>query len=44
MGRLKLQAGINSIEEEEPEECDAACPNRTTLSCMINSEIGAVLA
>ncbi|XP_058787505.1 ARF guanine-nucleotide exchange factor GNOM-like [Vicia villosa] len=44
MGRLKLQTGINSIEEEEPEECDAACPSRTTLSCMINSEIGAVLA
>ena len=44
MGRLKLQAGINAIEEEEPEECDATCPNKTTLACMINSEIGAVLA
>ncbi|KAF7831043.1 ARF guanine-nucleotide exchange factor GNOM-like [Senna tora] len=43
MGRLKLQAGINAIEEE-PEEFDAACPSKTTLSCMINSEIGAVLA
>lgn len=43
MGRLKLQAGINAIEEE-PEECDAAYPNKTTLACMINSEIGAVLA
>nr|KYP64761.1 Pattern formation protein EMB30 [Cajanus cajan] len=44
MGRLKLQAGINAIEEEEPEECDASYPNKTTLACMINSEIGAVLA
>lgn len=44
MGRLKLQAGINSIEEEEPEECDASCPNKSTLACIINSEIGAVLA
>ncbi|MED6191956.1 hypothetical protein PIB30_005432, partial [Stylosanthes scabra] len=44
MGRLKLQAGINAIEEEEPEDCDVSCPNKTTLSCMINSEVGAVLA
>lgn len=44
MGRLKLQTGINAIEEEESEECDAACPNNSTLACMINSEIGAVLA
>ncbi|KAK7300751.1 hypothetical protein RJT34_11600 [Clitoria ternatea] len=43
MGCLKLQRGINAIEEE-PEECDAACPNKTALACMINSEIGAVLA
>ena len=43
MGRLKLQTGINSIEEE-PEECDVTYTNKTALACMINSEIGAVLA
>lgn len=43
MGRLKLECGIKSIEEE-PEDCDAAISNITTLACMINSEIGAVLA
>ncbi|KAI4307595.1 hypothetical protein L6164_030768 [Bauhinia variegata] len=43
MGRLKLQAGINAIEEE-PEESDPSYSNKTTLACMINSEIGAVLA
>ncbi|XP_028776157.1 ARF guanine-nucleotide exchange factor GNOM [Neltuma alba] len=43
MGRLKLQAGINAIEEE-PEEYDDAYPSKTTLACMINSEIGAVMS
>lgn len=43
MGRLKLQTGINSIEEE-PEDCDATYSSKATLACMINSEIGAVLA
>ncbi|GLU09481.1 hypothetical protein SLE2022_334170 [Rubroshorea leprosula] len=43
MGRLKLQSGIKAIEEE-PEDCDAVNSNKTTLACMINSEIGAVLA
>lgn len=43
MGRLKLQAGINAIEEE-PEDCDATYSNKATVACMINSEIGAVLA
>lgn len=43
MGRLKLQTGINAIEEE-PEECDATHSYKATLACMINSEIGAVLA
>ncbi|TKY56777.1 ARF guanine-nucleotide exchange factor GNOM [Spatholobus suberectus] len=43
MGCIKLQDGINAIEEE-PEECDAAYPNKTSLACMINSEIGTVLA
>lgn len=43
MGRLKLQSGIKAIEEE-PEECDATYSNKATLSCMINSEVGAVLA
>ncbi|KAF3433663.1 hypothetical protein FNV43_RR24766 [Rhamnella rubrinervis] len=43
MGRLKLQSGIKAIEEE-PEDCDATCSNKATLACMINSEVGAVLA
>lgn len=43
MGRLKLQSEIKAIEEEL-EEFDATDPNRATLSCMINSEVGAVLA
>lgn len=43
MGRLKLQSGIKAIEEE-PEEYDATYSNKATLSCMINSEVGAVLA
>ncbi|CAL0334851.1 unnamed protein product [Lupinus luteus] len=46
MGRLKQQPGINDAIEEEPEECDASGTNsnNSTLACMINSEIGAVLA
>jgi brefeldin A-resistance guanine nucleotide exchange factor 1 len=43
MGRLKMQSGINSIEEE-PEDCDVTYSNKATLACMINSEVGAVLA
>ncbi|KAG4153565.1 hypothetical protein ERO13_D04G190951v2 [Gossypium hirsutum] len=43
MGRLKLQSGIKAIEEE-PEDYDMTYSNKTTLACMINSEIGAVLA
>lgn len=43
MGRLKLQTGINSIEEE-PEDCDVNYSNKATLACTINSEVGAVLA
>lgn len=43
MGRLKLQTGINAIEEE-PEDYDAPLSNKTTLACMVNSEIGVVLA
>ncbi|CAA0828717.1 ARF guanine-nucleotide exchange factor GNOM [Striga hermonthica] len=43
MGRLRLQSSINAIEEE-PEECEATSSNKTALGCMINSEIGAVLA
>uniref|UniRef100_A0A803P114 SEC7 domain-containing protein n=1 Tax=Cannabis sativa TaxID=3483 RepID=A0A803P114_CANSA len=42
MGRLKMQSGIKAIEEE-PEECDGYSI-KTTLACMINSEVGAVLA
>ncbi|XVF03282.1 hypothetical protein REPUB_Repub04eG0248000 [Reevesia pubescens] len=43
MGRLKLQSGIKAIEEE-PEDCDTTYSNKATLACMINSEVGAVLA
>ncbi|XP_028792657.1 ARF guanine-nucleotide exchange factor GNOM-like [Neltuma alba] len=45
MGHLKLQAqaAISAIEEE-PKQYDAGYPNRTTVACMINAEIGAVLA
>lgn len=43
MGRLKLQPGIKAIEEE-PEEYDVPYSNKSTLACMINSEVGAVLA
>ncbi|KAJ8449354.1 hypothetical protein Cgig2_002486 [Carnegiea gigantea] len=43
MGCLKLQTGINAIEEE-PEESEVTLPNKAALSCMINSEIAAVLA
>ena len=43
MGRLKLQSGIKAIEEE-PEDCETKYSNKATLACMINSEVGAVLA
>ncbi|XP_031262323.1 ARF guanine-nucleotide exchange factor GNOM [Pistacia vera] len=43
MGRLKLQSGIKAIEEE-PEDYDTTYSNKATLACMINSEVGAVLA
>ncbi|XP_065860498.1 ARF guanine-nucleotide exchange factor GNOM [Euphorbia lathyris] len=43
MGRLKLQSGIKSIEEE-PEDCDCSDSKKATLACMINAEVGAVLA
>lgn len=43
MGRLRLQSSINAIEEE-PEDCEATSSNKAALGCMINSEIGAVLA
>ncbi|KAI4373848.1 hypothetical protein MLD38_011920 [Melastoma candidum] len=43
MGRLKMPSGIKAIEEE-PEDIDYSCSDRTTLACMINSEIAAVLA
>ncbi|KAI9169559.1 hypothetical protein LWI28_014029 [Acer negundo] len=43
MGRLKLQSGIKSIEEE-PEDYETTYSNKATLACMINSEVGAVLA
>ncbi|XAR71276.1 hypothetical protein NMG60_11028462 [Bertholletia excelsa] len=43
MGRLKLRSGIKAIEEE-PEECETTSSNKAALACIINSEIGAVLA
>lgn len=43
MGRLKLQPGIKAIEEE-PEETESTSSNKAALACMINSEIGSVLA
>ncbi|KAL1308132.1 hypothetical protein HN51_050068 [Arachis hypogaea] len=45
MGHVKLlsQTGINSIEEEKG-HCNDGYPNKTTVACMINAEIGAVLA
>lgn len=42
MGRPKLQTGIKAIEEE-PEECGGVT-KRGALACMVNSEVGAVLA
>ncbi|XP_058185007.1 ARF guanine-nucleotide exchange factor GNOM [Rhododendron vialii] len=42
MGRLKLQPGIKAIEEE-PEETESTS-SKAALACMINSEIGSVLA
>ncbi|KAJ4953885.1 hypothetical protein NE237_030717 [Protea cynaroides] len=42
MGRLRLQSGIGAIEEE-PEDCDCSS-NGGALACMVNSEVGAVLA
>ncbi|XP_042481829.1 ARF guanine-nucleotide exchange factor GNOM [Macadamia integrifolia] len=42
MGRLRLQTGIKAIEEE-PEEFDCSS-NGGALACMVNSEVGAVLA
>ena len=42
MGCVKLQTGINAIEEES-DGCDGYS-NKASLACMINSEIGAVLA
>ncbi|KAF5727849.1 ARF guanine-nucleotide exchange factor GNOM [Tripterygium wilfordii] len=43
MGRLKLQSGIKAIEEET-EEFETTYSNKSTLACIINSEISAVLA
>ncbi|KAF6167925.1 hypothetical protein GIB67_027703 [Kingdonia uniflora] len=42
MGRPKMDSGINAIEEE-PEKFDSTS-NTGALACMINSEVGAVLA
>ncbi|KAL5994325.1 hypothetical protein ACLOJK_024374 [Asimina triloba] len=42
MGRLKLQPGINVIEEE-PGDCECTS-DKGALACMVNSEVGAVLS
>ncbi|XXG41214.1 hypothetical protein AAC387_Pa01g1726 [Persea americana] len=42
MGRLKLQSEISSIEEE-PGDCEVMS-NKGAFACMVNSEVGAVLA
>lgn len=45
MGHVKLQTETDIIAiEEDTRQCDAGYPNRTTVACMINGEIGAVLA
>ncbi|KAK7387409.1 hypothetical protein VNO78_28196 [Psophocarpus tetragonolobus] len=45
MGHLKMQMQtcLNPTEDEY-KQCDAGYPNKTTIACMINGEIGAVLA
>ncbi|KAL2333279.1 hypothetical protein Fmac_014492 [Flemingia macrophylla] len=45
MGHLKmqLQTGLNGTEDQY-EHCGAGYLNKTTVACMINAEIGAVLA
>ncbi|KAK4376641.1 hypothetical protein RND71_002937 [Anisodus tanguticus] len=43
MGRLRPQSSIKAIEEE-PEDCKTTSSNKTAISCMINSEVSAVLA
>uniref|UniRef100_A0A2P2KJD8 SEC7 domain-containing protein n=1 Tax=Rhizophora mucronata TaxID=61149 RepID=A0A2P2KJD8_RHIMU len=41
MGRLKLQSGFEAVKGEE---CGTSCSKENSLACMINGEIGAVLA
>ncbi|CAL0301460.1 unnamed protein product [Lupinus luteus] len=45
MGHIKMQmqTGMNAIEDQSL-QCGAGYPNKTTIACMINAEIGAVLA
>ncbi|XP_061368937.1 ARF guanine-nucleotide exchange factor GNOM-like [Gastrolobium bilobum] len=45
MGHLKMQmqTGLHAIEGQS-EQFNAGYPNKTTIACMINAEIGAVLA
>jgi len=40
---MQMQTGLNPTEDEYM-QCDAGYPNKTTIVCMINAEIGAVLA
>ncbi|KAG2268208.1 hypothetical protein Bca52824_062763 [Brassica carinata] len=44
MGRLKLHSGINAIEEEPEDFESSESSNTTTLACMIDTEVAAVLA
>ncbi|CAL5202106.1 unnamed protein product [Lathyrus oleraceus] len=41
--KLQMQTGIDTMEEEAG-QCGAGYLSRTTVACMINAEIGAVLA
>uniref|UniRef100_A0A1D1XJ55 Pattern formation protein EMB30 n=1 Tax=Anthurium amnicola TaxID=1678845 RepID=A0A1D1XJ55_9ARAE len=43
MGHLRLYSGINAIEEEVVDDFEGTS-NRSALACVINSEVGAVLA
>ncbi|KAG5090489.1 hypothetical protein JHK82_049267 [Glycine max] len=45
MGHLKIQMQTGLIPtKDEYVQCDAGYPNKTTIACMINAEISAVLA
>ncbi|KAK7285176.1 hypothetical protein RJT34_19937 [Clitoria ternatea] len=41
--QMQMQTGLNATEGQH-DKYDAVYPNKTTIACMINAEIGAVLA